>query len=165
MPESHQLRFAYSTINWGSTCNLPSALEDIRAAGWQAIEFFGHSLDLLGTPASLTQTMNGLIPATLFSSFDLPITDLQRTIHKNHIRFAAELGTGAYGLVGGSRLRYRPPSVDDYAQLAAFCEELAVFGQDLDVVVSYHPHTLCTIETSAEIALLMAQTTALRLCL
>ena len=162
---SHALRFAYSTINWGATCDLPAALAEIRESGWEAVELFGHTLDLLGTPASLGEHLGGLIPATLFSGIELPVSDLHRTIHKNHIRFAAELGADAYGLVGGGRLRYRPPSTEDYAALAAFCEELAVYGKALGVTVSYHPHTLCTIETSAEIELLMAQTEDLKLCL
>ena len=161
----HTLQFAYSTINWGATCDIAAALEDIRSAGWRAVEFFGHTLDLLGTPASLMAQMGDLVPATLFGGIELPVTDLQRTIHRNHIRFACEIGADAYGLVGGGRLRYRPPSAQEYAELASFCEELAVFGKSVGVTVSYHPHALCTIETSDEIALLMAQTSELKLCL
>lgn len=161
----HTLRFAYSTINWGATCDIAAALEDIRCAGWGAVELFGHTLDLLGTPFSLTAQLGDLVPATLFGGIELPVSDLQRTIHKNHIRFASEIGADAYGLVGGGRLRYRPPSEQEYAELAAFCENLADFGTSVGVAVSYHPHTLCTIETSDEIELLMTQTSELRLCL
>ncbi|MGI8483198.1 MAG: sugar phosphate isomerase/epimerase family protein [Thermomicrobiales bacterium] len=161
----HSLRFAYSTINWGATCDIAAALDDIRSEGWGAVEFFGHTLDLMGTPSSLMAQMGDLVPATLFGGIELPISDLHRTIHKNHIRFASEIGASAYGLVGGGRLRFRPPSAQEYAELAAFCEDLAVFGNSGGVTVSYHPHALCTIETSAEIELLMAQTSELKLCL
>ena len=161
----HALRFAYSTINWGATCDLPAALADIRSAGWRAVELFGHTLDLLGTPASLMAQMGDLTPATLFSGIELPVSDLHRSIHKNHIRFASEIGATAYGLVGGGRLRFRPPSEQEYAELAAFCEELSEFGKSAGAAVSYHPHALCTIETSDEISSLMAQTSELKLCL
>ncbi|MGB3328170.1 MAG: sugar phosphate isomerase/epimerase [Thermomicrobiales bacterium] len=164
---SHRLRFAYSTINWGASCDLPAALADIRAAGWGAVELFGHTLDLMGTPARMRELLaaESLVPATLFGGIDLPVTDTMRTTHKNHIRFASEIGATAYGLVGGGRLRWRPPSEAEYTELAAFCEDLAIFGAQRGVMVSYHPHTLCTIETSPEIAILMKQSHALRLCL
>lgn len=163
----HSLRFAYSTINWGASCDLPAALADIRAAGWGAVELFGHTLDLMGTPARLRELLaaESLVPATLFGGIDLPVTDVMRTTHKNHIRFASEIGATAYGLVGGGRLRWRPPSDAEYTELAAFCEELALYGEKVGVTVSYHPHTLCTIETSPEIAILMERSSALKLCL
>jgi inosose dehydratase len=101
----------------------------------------------------------------LFSGIELPITDEQRKVQRNRIAFAAEIGASDYGLVGGARLRFRSPTAAEYAELAAFCEELAVFGAGLDVTVSYHPHGACTIETSEEIDLLIGQTAALRLCL
>jgi inosose dehydratase len=159
------LRFAYSTINWGAACDIPAALDDIRATGWGAVELFGHSLDQLGTPSGLKRHLQLLIPATLFSGIELPVTDEQRKVQRNRIAFAAEIGAGDYGLVGGARLRFRPPSPAEYAELAKFCEELAVFGASLGVAVSYHPHVACTIETSEEIDLLVEQTSTLRLCL
>ncbi|MBA2558070.1 MAG: TIM barrel protein [Chloroflexi bacterium] len=161
----HRLRFAHSTINWGTTCDLPRALVEIRDAGWGAVELFGHSLDLLGTPRGLAESLGELVPATLFASIVLPGSDLQRTTLRNQIRFASEIGATAFGLVGGSRLRWRPPSDDEISELAALCEELAVYGAETGVAVSYHPHVGCTIETSDEIAALMARTRALGLCL
>ena len=160
-----RLRFAYSTINWGATCDIPRAFAEIREAGWGAVELFGHSLDHLGTPGGLAEALGDLRVATLFAGIELPDTELQRVRLRNQIRFAAEAGAEAFGLVGGSRLRWRPPSDDDYAELAALCEDLAAFGDGLGVAVSYHPHAGCTIETSDEIAALMAHTRALRLCL
>jgi len=166
MPGSgHRLRFAYSTINWGANCDIPAALAEIRAAGWGAVELFGHGLDLLGTPRSLGADLDGLVPATLFAGIDLPDTPVQRAKLRNHVRFAAEIGAGALGLVGGSRLRWRPPSGDEYAALATLCEDLALFGRELGVAVSYHPHVGCTVETSADIDRLLDGTEALRLCL
>jgi inosose dehydratase len=159
------LRFAYSTINWGATCDIPTALQEIRSAGWGAVELFGHSLDLLGTPASLSRLLDGLVPATLFSAIELPVSDLQRTTLMNHVRFAYEIGADALGLVGGARLRWRPPTSAEVTELASFCEELAVLGRELEVDVSYHPHVGCTIETSAEIEQLLAETSVLQLCL
>ena len=162
---AHRLRFAYSTINWGASCDIPAALADIRNAGWGAVELFGHSLDMLGTPASLTAELNGLSPATLFMGIELPDSPIQRTKLRNHVRFASEIGAEAFGLVGGARLRWRPPSQEEYAELATLCEDLALYGASLGVTVSYHPHVACTIETSGEIDVLMRQSQHLRLCL
>jgi inosose dehydratase len=159
------LRFAYSTINWGATCDLDAALEDIRTAGWGAVELFGHTLDWLGTPATLTRRLGGLQPATLFSGIELPVNDIQRTTQFNRIDFAAEIGATEYGLVGGSRLRWRPPTEAEYVELSNFCEELAIYGQQRGVTVSYHPHVACTIETSEEIDRLVANSKQLKLCL
>ena len=86
------LRFAYSTINWGDTCDLPTAFAEICQAGWKATELFAHSLDWLGTPTHLKATLNGLIPATFFASVDLPDSDRQRTL-----RLSGEEPTGKAG--------------------------------------------------------------------
>jgi inosose dehydratase len=89
----------------------------------------------------------------------------QRTTLQNQIRFAAELGASDFGVVGGNRVRWRPPSSREYRELAKNCEELACLGRELGVTVSYHPHAGCTVETSAEINELLAHTSQLCLCL
>ena len=163
--EHHQLRFAYSTINWGATCDVPLALAEIREAGWGAVELFGHSLDVLGTPNAVRESLAGLVPAPMFAGIEVPDSDLQRMKLRNQVRFAAEIGADVFGLVGGGRLRYRPPSSDEYAAVASISEDLARYGQPLGVTVAYHPHVACTIETSTEIQLLLDQTEELTLCL
>jgi inosose dehydratase len=163
--QPHRLRFAYSTINWSATCDVPLALSDIRSAGWGAVELFGHTLDWLGTPTQLRDDLAGLTVATLFSGIDLPVTEVQRTTLKNRIAYAAEVGATDFGLVGGGRLRFRPPTDDEYRELADFCEELATFGEQRGVTVAYHPHVACTIETSEEIRRLVDATDRLQLCL
>jgi inosose dehydratase len=159
------LRFAYSTINWGTTCDLPTALAEIREAGWGAVELFGHSLDWLGPRETLTAALDGLAVATLCGSVALPITEEQRDTHRRQIAYAAEVGATAYGIVGGQRLRYRPPTDAEYAELSAFLEGLATYGAARGVAVSYHPHTGCTVETAGETETLLRGTSALRLCL
>jgi inosose dehydratase len=159
------LRFAYSTINWGDTCDLPTAFAEICQAGWKATELFAHSLDWLGTPTHLKATLNGLIPATFFASVDLPASDRQRTTHMRRIEYTAEIGAEDYGLVGGGRLRQRAPSPADIHDLAQLCEDLAKYAATLGVTVAYHPHTGCTVETESEIDALMNETQALTLCL
>jgi len=164
-PESHKLKFAYSTINWSATCDLPLALSEIRSAGWGAVELFGHTLDWLGTPSQLRRHLGDLQVATLFSGIELPATETQRTTLGNRIAYAAEVGASDFGLVGGARLRYRPPSDAEYQELTGFCEELAQFGEEHGVTVAYHPHVACTIETSEEIQKLLSGSDRLRLCL
>ncbi len=159
------LRFAYSTINWGNTCDLPTTLGEIRETGWGAVELYQHTLDWLGPPSVLPGQLNGLRVATLFGSVTLPLDERQRTVQKHRIDYAAALGATAYGIGGGQRLRWRSPTAGEYAELSAFFEELAVYGARKGVAVSYHPHTGWTVETAAEVDLLLAGTQALRLCL
>ncbi len=159
------LRFAYSTINWGDTCDMPTTLAEIRATGWGAVELFAHTLDWLGLPEKLRIQLGDLQAATLFGVIDVPTTPRQLTIHKNRIDYAAAVGAEAYGVLSGGRLRWRPPSLDEYRDVARFCEELAIYGAAQGVAVAYHPHTGCTIETADEIDILIDQTRALGLCL
>ena len=162
---AHSLRFAYSTINWGTTPDLDAVFGEIREAGWSAVELFWHSLDWLGTTTRLRNALGDLQVATSFGAVEIPTNKEQLTKLKNQIDYSAELGAEAFGLIGGTRLRWRPPSDDEYADLARFCEALAVYGADKGVAVAYHPHVACTIETEDEIDRLMDQTKALTLCL
>src|SRR5262245_49353297 len=145
------LRFAYSTINWGTKPDLASTFAEIRAAGWQAVELFDHSLDWLGTPDHLSGGLNGLTVSTSFAGIEVPTSAEQIVSHIRRMDYGALFGAEMYGLVGGGRLRMRPPSSDDYKNLAAACEELANYGADKGVGLAYHPHVGCTIETEAEI--------------
>lgn len=161
----HRLRFAYSTINWGETCDLAAASREIAGAGWSAVELFNHSLDWLGPAARVREALGTVGAATLFGVVSVPTDAVQLGKLKNHVALAAELGVEAIGLVGGNRLRQRPPSVPEIRDLARFCEELAVFAAARGVTVAYHPHVACTIETQAEIDALLEQTETLTLCL
>jgi inosose dehydratase len=161
------MRFAYSTLNWGATPDLEKMLAGIRQAGWGAVEVFAQPLDWLG-PHTHFRTLlqqEGIRVAAFFGSVALPVGRQQLTEHKRRIDYAAELGADVYGLVGGSRLRWRPPANEEYADLADFCEELATYGVKRGVVVSYHPHVGCTVETEEETDRLMEATSELRLCL
>ncbi len=159
------LRFAYSTINWDTTPDLPSVFDEIRAVGWRAVELFDISLDWLGTPDRLRRLLDGLAVATGFGGIDLAASQRHLTIHKRRIEYLAHMGATAYGLVGAGRPRAHPPSAEDIRSLARGCEDLAVFANDLGMAVAYHPHTRCTIENEREIDALMHQTQALTLCL
>lgn len=163
--DERKLRFAYSTINWGETADLPKTFAEIREAGWQAVELFFHTLDWMGPSKGLLEELGDLKVATTFGHVNVPTDRVQLTKLKHHVDYAAEIGAEAVGLVGGSRLRWAPPSAAEYADLAKFCEELAVYAQDKGVVVAYHPHVACTIETEDEIDRLMDQSKVLTLCL
>ncbi|MGH7920310.1 MAG: sugar phosphate isomerase/epimerase family protein [Candidatus Dormibacteraceae bacterium] len=160
------MRFAYSTINWGKDCDMAQAAAEIAAAGWPAVELFGHSLDLLGTPASLRRRLAGLQVATVFGHVAEPFhTAAQLEVHRRQIEFAAELGAQAYGLVGGQRRRQRAPLPEEYADLAGLLEEIAGEAAQAGVEIAYHPHSGCTVETQAEIDLVLGQAPRARLCL
>jgi inosose dehydratase len=164
-PERSDLRFAYSTINWGATPDFEVTFAEIREAGWRAVELFWHSLDWLGPVDRMRRLLGELRVATLFGSAALPTGASQLVRMKNEIEYAAQLGAANYGLVGGDRLRWRPPTSAEEAELARFCEELALCGEELGVQVAYHPHVACTVETEAEIDRLLDATQALTLCL
>lgn len=162
------LHFGYSTLNWPATYDIDELFDEIRGAGWSAVEIFAQPLNWLGTPDRLQEQLDraDLRVATFFgASLELPTDALQRTINKRRIDYAAALGATAYGILGGSRLRTRAPIADEYADLARCCEELAVYGADQGVVVSYHPHTGCTIETQEEIERLLDGSPNIKLCL
>jgi inosose dehydratase len=159
------LRFAYSTINWGTTPDFAAAFAEIREAGWQAVELFWHDLDWLGPPDRMRELLGDLRVSSLFGSVRVPLDAAQGVRMRNEIAYAATLGAAHYGLVGGDRLRWRPPSTAEEHALARFCEELACFGADLGLQVAYHPHVACTVETEAEIDRLLAATRTLTLCL
>jgi inosose dehydratase len=161
----HILRFAYSTINWGTRPDLAVAFDDIRGAGWQAAELFDHSLDWLGTREHLIGALGGLRVATFFGVVAVPVSPEQLTIHQRRLDYAAQLGAEMYGLVGGGRLRTRPPTSEEYKHLADACEELAAYAAPLGIGLAYHPHVGCTIETEAEIDILLNETQKTRLCL
>jgi inosose dehydratase len=161
----HALRFAYSTINWGTKPDLAAAFKDIGDAGWQAVELFDHSLDWLGTPDHLSGVLGGLQTATFFGGVDVPASAEQLTIHKRRMDYAALFGAEMYGVVGGGRLRMRPPTANEYKDLAHACEELAQYGADRGIGLAYHPHVGCTIETEAEIDILLNETRQTLLCL
>lgn len=166
MSDAHYpLRFAYSTINWGTKTDLAAMFKEIRDAGWEAVELFDHALDWLGTPDTLRALLGGLKVATFFGGVELPLDKNQLHVHKQRITYAAQMGATQYGLVGGGRLRYRPPTEDEYRNLAEGCEELAAFGAPLGVAAAYHPHTGCTIETQEEIDKLLSLTRQMLLCL
>jgi sugar phosphate isomerase/epimerase len=164
-PAASPLRFAYSTINWGTTPDFGSTFAEIREAGWRAVELFWHQLDWLGPADRLRASLGGLRVATLFGAVRLPLDPGQLVRLMNEVAYAAELGAAHYGLIGGDRLRWRPPSAAEETGLARFCEELADFGRELGVQVAYHPHVACTVETQEEIERLLAATRTLTLCL
>ena len=160
-----QPRLGYSTINWGDTPDIPTMLREIAAAGWGAVELFWHALDWLGPPVTLQAQLGDLQVATMFGAVSLPTDPKQLTRLQHHIDYAAALGATQFGLVGGSRLRWRPPADPEYTDLATFCEALAVYGAERGVTVAYHPHVACTIETAAEIDILLDRSETLQLCL
>jgi inosose dehydratase len=164
-PVAAPLRFAYSTINWGTTPAFEEVFAEIGDAGWRAVELFWHELDWLGPPRRMRALLGELRVAALFGAVKLPVDTAQLVRMRNGIAYAAELGATHYGLVGGDRLRWRPPTREEETSLARFCEELARFGTEAGVGVAYHPHVACTIETAAEIDRLLAATETLTLCL
>jgi inosose dehydratase len=159
------LQFSYSTINWGTKTDLEAVFQEIRDAGWEAVELFDHSLDWLGTFDHLRVLLKGLRVATSLGSVEVPVDTGQIAVHKSRIEYAGRMGATMYGLVGGSRLRWRPPTDDEYTNLARACEELALFGADYGVGLAYHPHTGCTIETEEQIDILLDRTQKTLLCL
>ncbi len=165
VPARQALRFAYSTINWGATPDFAAAFVDIQEPGWRAVELFWHPLDWMGPVGRMAALLGDLRVATLFGAARFPLDPSQAVRLKNQIDYAAQLGAAHFGLIGGDRLRWRPPTAEEEADLAGFCEDLAVYGAAIGVLVAYHPHVACTVETEAEIDRLLDATKVLTLCL
>ncbi|MBX3085557.1 MAG: sugar phosphate isomerase/epimerase [Anaerolineae bacterium] len=163
--KTHALRFAYSTINWTTKPDLISMFKDIKKAGWQAVELFDHSLDWLGPPDYLRSILGGLRTPIFFGGIEVPSNPDALTIHKRRMDYAAIFGAEQYGIVGGGRLRTRPPTAAEYKNLAQSCEELAHYGAAKGITLAYHPHVGCTIETEGEIDILLNETQKTKLCL
>ena len=163
--KSPPFRFGYSTIHWPGTTEQQTIFAEMREAGWSAVELFGHSVEWLGAPEDLRAALAGLTVATSFGSIAVPVEPAQLERHKQNIDYAAGLGAAAYGLVGGSRPKDRTPTAEEYSNLATACEELAVYAADKDMLIGYHPHTNCTIETESETDILLNQSPHVRLCL
>lgn len=163
--KSPLFHFAYSTIHWKPDLGQQTIFAEMREAGWTAVELFGHSLEWLGAPEDLQVALGGLTVATSFGSIAVPVDGAQLEMHKRNIDYAAGLGAAAYGLVGGSRPKDRTPTPEEYANLATACEELAVYAAGKDMVIGYHPHTNCTIETQAETDILLNESEHVRLCM
>ncbi len=161
------MRFAYSTINWGTTPDFAAAFAEIREAGWRAVELFWHDLGWMGPPERMRDLLAGagLTAATSFGLVRVPVDAAQLVRLRNEVAHAAALGATHYGVNGGDRLRWRPPDEAEEVGLARLLEELAEFGEAVGVQVAYHPHVACTVETEAEIERLLARTRRLRLCL
>src|SRR5260370_17043788 len=115
--KTQSLRFAYSTINWGTKPDLAATFKDIRDIGWQAVELFDHSLDWLGTPDYLSGLLDGLKVATSFGGVEVPVSAESMTIHKRRIDYAALFGAEMYGLVASGRFRTPPPSAHESKNL------------------------------------------------
>jgi inosose dehydratase len=159
------LRFAYSTINWGTTPDFATTFAEIRDGGWRAVELFWHQLDWMGPADRMRDLLGDLRVASLFGAVRLPTDAAQCVRMQNEIAYAAQLGAAHFGLIGGDRLRSRPPTAAEEEDLARFCDDLARFGAEVGVQVAYHPHVACTVETEAEIDRLLAATDCLALCL
>ena len=167
MKDGRVLRFAYSTINWGQEPDVAAMLATIAEAGWLAVELFDHPLSWLGPHTRLADQLRvaGLQTATAFGTIAVPTNARHLARHQRQIDYLAALGGEVYGLVGGNRLRWRPPAAAEYADLARFCDDLARYGADHGVTVAYHPHVACTVETEEEIDRLLDATRDLQLCL
>ena len=88
------MRFAYSTINWGTTPDFAAAFAEIREAGWRAVELFWHDLGWMGPPERMRGLLAGagLTAATSFGLVRVPGDAGQLVRLRNEVAHAAALG-------------------------------------------------------------------------
>src|SRR5436305_213899 len=103
------LHFAYSTINWGDTCDLPTALAEIRQAGWGAVELFAHTLDWLGPRERLVDDLGGLTVATLFG--EDPIAHLRKYRPRTGYIHLKDWGRGKFVEMGRGTIGIDFPAI------------------------------------------------------
>ena len=53
------LRFGYSTLNWPATYDIDELFDEIRGAGWSAVEIFAQPLYWLGRLVRIQELIVG----------------------------------------------------------------------------------------------------------
>ena len=147
------------------TPTLAAAFKEIRAAGWQAVELFDHSLDWLGTPDHLRRLLAGCKrPRSLAGSKcrSAPNADhphaphgIRGTVRRGNVRAGGRRPASGCG-------RPRSTSTRTWRAAARRWPRTARGSASAWPIIRT---PACTIETEAEIDILLNETQRTLLCL
>ena len=158
-------KLAYSGLFWRAP-DLAQELEALRTFGWDGWEA-RQPLDWLGTPQrvrQLCETYGVEVAAVCGPNVALDLGGPSQQINKRRIEFAAELGVETFMTKGPGR-EGRNGTDAELDQMAAAYEDLAAYGADLGVVVTFHPHINHLVDSADEWKRLMSRLDACRLCM
>jgi inosose dehydratase len=167
MTDARPFKLGYSSLTWGETPDLDEMLRAIADAGWEGVELIGVSTDWLGTPRRLRALLDryALPPVCTFGTVSLgPDAAVVLERQRRLIEYAAELGCSVYCFLGGQRVVRRLPTEDEFKRLAEQSEQLIEYAAPYGLVVAYHAHPRCTVESEEEQDRLLAHTDRLKVC-
>jgi len=167
------MRVGCHDFNWipylgkqGQDVDLEPILEEVVAAGFDAVEFSGMPLEMAEperTAALLKRLGLGLIGMTVaYHGQETPEETL-----KQKVRFIAELGgTLAVFMAGAGRRRKKPDlAEEDYRETGTVAEKLAEYAASLGVDTVVHNHLGTVVETSEDLERFLKYTGRCGLCL
>ncbi len=167
MKTGRPFSLGYTSLTWGQTPNLDQALGAIAGAGWEGVEFISVSLDWLGTPRRVRALLDryGLSPVCMFGAVSLG-ADAAEALERQRrlIEYGAELGCSVYCFLGGQRVPLRLPTEDEFKRLAEQAEALIDYATPFGLLVAYHAHPRCTVESEEEQDRLLSYTSRLKVC-
>ena len=158
-------KLAYSGLFWRAP-DLAQELEALRTFGWDGWEA-RQPLDWLGTPQRvrrLCETSGVEVAAVCGPNIALDLDGPSQQINKRRIEFAAELGVETFMTKGPGR-EGRNGTDAELDQMAAAYEDLAAYGANLGVVVTFHPHINHLVDSADEWKRFMGRLDACRLCM
>ena len=159
-------KLAYNSLEWGPTPDLELMLEEIRDAGWDGWEV-RQPLDWLGAAARVERLSRqaGLhLAAVCGQGSGFAGDRVALGINQRRIELAAEVGADAFLFMAPARPHDRSPTPGEIDLFAEFAEQLALFGDQLGMDVTFHFHTGQLVHTEAEVKRVMAQAPHLKLC-
>ena len=158
-------KLAYSGLFWKAP-DLARQLDALRTAGWDGWEA-RQPLDWLGTPGRVRRLCAEFgvdIAAVCGPNATLSVEDPSHQISKRRIEFAADLGVKTFMTKGPGR-GDREGTDEELDQMAAVYEDLAVYGDNLGVCVTFHPHINHLVDSTDEWQRFMTRLHRCRLCL
>ena len=160
-------RFAYSGLFW-QTPDLERELPDVRQHGFEGWEM-RLPLDWVGSAARvgrLCQQAGVEVAAVCGPNVTLDLDHPNQEICKRRMEFAADLGVETFMTKGPGRGDLAGAAPDgELDRMAAVYEDLAVYGQRLGVVVTFHPHIRHLVDSWEEWQRFMGRLEHCRLCM
>lgn len=163
--EKLSLKLGYSTVTWGKDPDVQKMLEEIKKAGFSALEF-QQPIGWLGKPDRLIRLLRKFdleVAGVFHGSALLSHDEKEIEAHKKVIDFGAALETDIY-MVAGGWLEGRSAKEEDYVILADNLEELADYALQYKMEVTFHPHMGSIVETHKQIYRLFSKAEKVTLC-
>lgn len=162
------LKLGYQSLSWfwnPDECTVFQMLEELRSAGYTAIEF-NDDLKRLGKPEDVLRDLNilNMQCAGLSSAEHMMAIKQQLADWKNRIIFAGKLGLKAIPISLGWRETGDMLNDAAYKGLAKNLEELADEAAKYDMQVAFSPRYATLVENSGDLERLRPYLKTVKLC-